>query len=178
IRGVFLRSVATPETRPTAAAAFRAQEDAANGTRKEALALAEWVTGQASKDVNYIIPRFVLTQLPIGLAGIFIAAILAAAMNAIAAELFSLATASVVDFYKRWFRREAPDAHFLKVSRVATALWGLFACVVATFAASLGSLIQVVNQFGSFFYGSILGVFLLAMIPRARAFGAFVGLVA
>src|SRR5213075_2467324 len=171
-------AAAKPGARSIAAAAFRAQDDAANGTRKEALALAERVTGQPSKDVNYIIPRFVLTQLPIGLAGIFIAAILAAAMNAIAAELFSLATASVVDFYKRWFRSEAPDAHFLMVSRVATGLWGLFACVVATFAANLGSLIQVVNQFGSFFYGSILGVFLLAMIPRARALGAFVGLIA
>jgi SSS family solute:Na+ symporter len=171
-------AAATPETRATASAAFRTQDDAANGTRKEALALAERVTGQPSKDVNYIIPRFVLTQLPIGLAGIFIAAILAAAMNAIAAELFSLATASVVDFYKRWVRNEAPDAHFLMVSRVATGVWGLFACVVATFAGNLGSLIQVVNQFGSFFYGSILGVFLLAMIPRARAMGAFVGLIA
>ena len=52
----------------------------------------------------------------------------------------------------------------------------MFACVVATYAATLGSLIEVVNRFGSFFYGSILGVFLLAMIPRVRALGAFVGL--
>src|SRR5439155_21099505 len=52
------------------------------------------------------------------------------------------------------------------------------ACVVATYAINLGSLIEVVNRFGSFFYGSILGVFLLAMIPRAGALGAFVGLLA
>jgi hypothetical protein len=64
------------------------------------------------------------------------------------------------------------------VSKFATGLWGLFACVVATYAANLGSLIEVVNRFGSFFYGSILGVFLLAMIPRARGTGAFVGLLA
>jgi hypothetical protein len=57
-------------------------------------------------------------------------------------------------------------------------VWGVFACIVATYAVSLGSLIEVVNRFGSFFYGSILGVFLLAMIPRARALGAFVGLIA
>ncbi|MGQ0538284.1 MAG: sodium:solute symporter, partial [Gemmatimonadaceae bacterium] len=55
---------------------------------------------------------------------------------------------------------------------------GIFACVVATYAATLGSLIEVVNRFGSFFYGSILGVFLLGMIRRARPFGAFVGLLA
>jgi hypothetical protein len=64
------------------------------------------------------------------------------------------------------------------VSKLATGVWGLFACIVASFAVGLGSLIEVVNRFGSFFYGSILGVFLLAMIPRARGVGAFVGLIA
>jgi SSS family solute:Na+ symporter len=74
-------------------------------------------------------------------------------------------------------RKEASDAHFLAVGKGATAFWGLFACVVASYAATLGSLIEVVNRFGSFFYGSILGVFILAMIPRARALGAFIGLI-
>ena len=146
--------------------------------RGEALALAGRITHQPTKDVNYIIPRFVLDNLPIGLAGLFIAAVIAAAMNAISGELMSLSTATVIDFYKRWIRSDAPDEHFVVVSRAATAFWGLFACVVATFAVNLGSLIEVVNRFGSFFYGSILGVFLLAMIPRARALGAFLGLVA
>jgi SSS family transporter len=155
---------------------FRSTNDSANAVRTDALALAEKVTGQPSKDVNYIIPRFVLDHLPIGLAGLFIAAVIAAAMNAISGELNSLSTTSVIDFYRRWIRTEASDAHFLRVSRAATAFWGLFACVVATYAVNLGSLIEVVNRFGSFFYGSILGVFLLAMIPSARALGAFVGL--
>jgi Na+/proline symporter len=128
--------------------------------------------------VNYIIPHFVLTALPLGFAGIFIAAVMAAAMSSIAAELNSLSTATVVDFYRRWFKPQASDAHYLAVSKAATAFWGVFACVVATFAATLGSLIEVVNRFGSFFYGSILGVFLLAMVPGARAAGAFVGLIA
>jgi solute:Na+ symporter, SSS family len=151
---------------------------ARDSVRAEALALASKVTGEPSKDVNYIIPRFVIDNLPIGLAGVFIAAVIAAAMNAISGELTSLSTATVIDFYKRWIRAEAPDRHFLVVSRAATAVWGLFACVVATFAVNLGSLIEVVNRFGSFFYGSILGVFLLAMIPRANALGAFLGLFA
>jgi len=99
-------------------------------------------------------------------------------MNAISGELNSLSTATVIDFYRRWIRNDAPDAHFLKVSRAATVFWGIFACIVATYAVNLGSLIEVVNRFGSFFYGSILGVFLLAMIRRARARGAFVGLIA
>lgn len=144
--------------------------------RGEALAMAEDVTGESSRDVNYIIPRFVLSELPIGLAGLFIAGVIAAAMSSISSELNSLATTSVIDFYRRWVKPEATDAHYLAVSKGATAFWGLFACIVATYAATLGSLIEVVNRFGSFFYGSILGVFLLAMIPRAKGNGAFVGL--
>ena len=140
--------------------------------------MAEEVTGQSSEDVNYIIPRFVLSELPIGLAGLFIAGVLAAAMSSIAAELASLSTASVIDFYRRWFRPEADDAHYLKVSKWATGFWGIFACVVAVYAATLGSLIEVVNRFGSFFYGSILGVFFLAMVPRASGRGSFYGLFA
>jgi Na+/proline symporter len=148
---------------------YRALNDSATTVRTQALAMAEQATGRAVNDANYIIPRFVLEHLPIGLAGLFIAAIIAAAMNAISGELNSLSTTSVIDFYRRWFRAEATDAHFLAVSRAATGFWGLFACVVATYAADLGSLIVVVNRFGSFFYGSILGVFLLAMIPSVRA---------
>ena len=149
-----------------------------NEIRAEALARTGEIVKEPTKDVNYIIPRFVLDYLPIGLTGLFLAAVLAAAMSSIAAELNSLATASVVDFYRRWFKPEASDAHYLTAGKTATALWGVFACVVASYAATLGSLIEVVNRFGSFFYGSILGVFLLAMIPRARGIGAFVGLLA
>jgi SSS family solute:Na+ symporter len=158
--------------------AFRDADAAVTAIHDEALALTERVTGAPARDVNYIIPTFVLTILPIGLVGIFIAGVMAAAMSSIAAELNSLATASVIDFYRRWVRPTATDSHYLTVSKSATLVWGIFACVVATYAATLGSLIEVVNRFGSFFYGSILGVFLLAMIPRARATGAFIGLIA
>ena len=157
---------------------LKTTEAAVTEVRSEALALAGRVTGEVARDVNYVIPRFVLDELPIGLAGLFLAAVMAAAMSSIAAELNSLSTATVIDFYRRWVKPEASDAHFLFVSKLATGLWGIFACVVATFAVSLGSLIEVVNRYGSFFYGSILGVFLLAMIPRARGAGAFFGLIA
>jgi len=158
--------------------AFRAREADVGALRTEALGLARRVTGTTAQDVNYVMPYFVLHFLPMGLIGIFVAAVLAAAMSSVAAELNSLATVTVIDFYRRWVRPQAPDAHYLLVSKAATGCWGLFACAVATFAATLGSLIVVVNRFGSFFYGSILGVFLLAMIPRARATGAFFGLIA
>ena len=108
-----------------------------------------------------------------------LAAIFAAAMSTISAELASLSTATVIDFYRRWVRPQADDRHLLKVSRMATGFWGLFASVVAIFSVELGSLIEVVNRYGSFFYGSILGVFLLAIgWKRANGHGAFIGLIA
>ena len=177
IRAGAARELAADRT-PVTTEAFRAADAQVTKVRTEALEMAARVTGESSRDVNYIIPHFVLNELPLGLAGIFIAAVMAAAMSSIAAELNSLSTATVIDFYRRWVRPEATDAHFLTVSKAATGVWGIFACVVATYAASLGSLIEVVNRFGSFFYGSILGVFLLAMIPGARAIGAFGGLIA
>lgn len=160
------------------AAEFRAHEQEVTAVRDDALALAGRVTGENPRDVNYIIPSFVMNELPLGLPGLFIAAVLAAAMSSIAAELNSLSTASIIDFYRRYVRTQATDSHYLLVSKLATGFWGLFACVVAVFAASLGSLIEVVNRFGSFFYGSILGVFLLAFYRRATARGAFYGLIA
>ena len=157
--------------------ALRSADTRVQAVRTEALALANRVTGEPSRDVNYIIPHFVLFDLPVGLTGIFIAAVMAAAMSAIAAELNSLATASVIDIYRRWIRPDAPDSRYLTASKIATLFWGIFACIIATYAVTLGSLIEVVNRFGSFFYGSILGVFLLAMMKKANALGAFIGLI-
>src|SRR6266571_556990 len=118
-----------------------------------------------------------VAQLPGGLAGLVIAVIFAAAMSTLSGEFNSLATASLVDFYQRFVRTSASDAHYLAVSRIFTAFWGVFACGVALQAGRLGSAIEVVNRFGSYFYGSILGVFALAVLtPRATARGAFYGL--
>jgi Na+/proline symporter len=179
-RAVAARALATSpvaEAGP-ARAAFMGRERAVAAVRDSAIALAGRVTGESARDVNYVMPRFVLYELPIGFAGLFIAAVMAAAMSSIAAELNSLSTATVIDFYRRWIRPQGTDSHYLLISKAATGLWGFFACVIATYAATLGSLIEVVNRFGSFFYGSILGVFLLTMIPMARPVGAFVGLIA
>ena len=163
-----------------AGAEFKKREEEVRALRGQALALARQATGNKDyNDVNYAFPTFVTKHMPIGIVGLLIAAIFAAAMSTIAGELSALSTATVIDFYRRFVRQEASDAHFLRVSRTATAFWGLFASVVAVWAAELGSLIEVVNRFGSFFYGSILGVFILAVgFPRATANGAFVGLIA
>ncbi len=148
--------------------------------RGQAVELVKKATGDASyNDVNYVFPTFVTTHMGPGLVGLIIAAIFAAAMSSIAAELNSLSTATLIDFYKRHFRPSESDKHYLTVSWVATAIWGVIACGVAVFATNLGSLIEVVNRFGSFFYGSLLGVFMLAIgTKRATGTGAFVGLIA
>jgi Na+/proline symporter len=159
---------------------FLEREGSLQSLRRSAADLVRESSGDRTfTDVNYIIPTFILQHLPIGLIGVLIVAIMMAATDSIAGELNSLSTATVIDFYKRRLRPTGADAHYLSVSKLATGLWGLFACAVAVWAAELGSLIEVVNRFGSFFYGSILGVFILAIgFPRATGNGAFVGLIA
>ena len=164
----------------TAEGRFKASDADVRKTRDAARGLVREATGDATfNDVNYVFPTFITTRMPVGIVGLLIAAIFAAAMSTISGELSALSTATVIDFYKRFIRVEASDRHFLAVSKVATLFWGVFASVVAVWAAELGSLIEVVNRFGSFFYGSILGVFILAVgASRATANGAFVGLIA
>ena len=131
----------------------------------------------AFNDVNYVFPTFVLQNMPLGVVGLIVAAILAAAMSSVAAELNSLATTSTMDLYRQHINPRSTEKELLRFGRIATLLWGLFACVVATFVTNLGSLIEVVNTFGSFFYGSLLGVFVLAfVVPSAKSVGAFYGL--
>lgn len=156
----------------------RQAEAGVKAVRADAVAIVREVTGDRSyNDVNYVFPTFVLTHVPIGLVGLLIAAIFAAAMSTVSAELASLSTSTVIDIYRRWMAPDAGEDQLLRVSRVATGFWGIFASVVAIYAAELGSLIEVVNRFGSYFYGSILGVFMLAIgVPRATGTGAFVGL--
>src|SRR5215470_17808930 len=145
--------------------------------RKRAGDLVQSETGKTFNDTNYVFPTFLTTYAPIGVVGLLIAAIFAAAMTASSGELNALATTTVMDVYRRHIRQGASDAHYLKVAKLATGFWGVFACVVAIFAARQGSLIEVVNKFGSFFYGSMLGVFMLAIgTRRATGRGAFWGM--
>jgi solute:Na+ symporter, SSS family len=159
---------------------FLARDARVREIRERAAAIVKETTGdERFTDVNYVFPTFITTHMPIGLVGLMLAAIFAAAMSASAGELNALATATIIDFYRRHFVREASDRHYLRVSKMATFGWGLFACVVAMYAANQGSLIEVVNRYGSFFYGSLLGVFILAILTRrATAQGAFWGLLA
>jgi Na+/proline symporter len=157
--------------------AYVAADGKFNATRKEAMAFIRETSDPKFNDVNYVFPTFVLENMPMGVIGLIIAAIFAAAMSSISAELNALATATTIDFYRRLYAPDASDANYVMVGRISTFVWGIFACVVAIFATNLGSLIEVVNKFGSFFYGSLLGVFVLAFaVRRARPRGAFFGL--
>jgi solute:Na+ symporter, SSS family len=178
----FDQAIATREAAASGgdSASFLAGDARVRAIRQDAVALVKQTTGDASyNDVNYVFPTFITTRMPVGLVGLMIAAIFAAAMSASGGELNALATATIIDFYRRHFVTNAADRHYLFVSKVATFCWGLFACVVAMYSANQGSLIEVVNRYGSFFYGSLLGVFILAILTkRATARGAFWGLIA
>ena len=113
-------------------------------------------------DTNYIFLTFVIGFLPIGLIGLVLAAILSASMSSTSAELNALASTTVVDIYKRMVKSDGDDRHYLNVSKVATIFWGLYAIAFALFANRLGTLIEAVNILGSLFYGTILGIFLIA----------------
>jgi Na+/proline symporter len=185
------RDAATAMARQEAGARdrFSAATAEMQAIRNRAAAIVKDVTGEAGyadrtgdtprPDVNYVFPTFVTTRLPQGLVGLIIAAIFAAAMSATAGELSATATATVIDVYKRLVNPAGTDAHYLAASRVAVVFWGIVACVVAHVAVQLGSLIEVVNRIGSIFYGSLLGVFVLALaFKRANGHGAFAGLLA
>ncbi|GAB3336403.1 hypothetical protein GCM10027299_46410 [Larkinella ripae] len=118
-------------------------------------------TGDTS-DVNYVFLRFVLDFLPHGLIGLLIAVIFSASMGSIAAAYNSLASTTIVDIYKRLFCQKYSDSHYLRASKIATIIWGIFCIIVAQFASKLGSMIEAVNILGSLFYGVILGIFLVA----------------
>ena len=134
-----------------------AQQDV-ESARQQGASLVEATGGEKDfRDTNYIFLSFVTKYLPTGIVGLVIAVILAATMSSSSGEINSLATVSVVDIYKRHFRRNASDRHYLNASRVATAFWGAYAVAFAGLGKHLGSLIEAVNIVGSLFYGSLLG---------------------
>jgi Na+/proline symporter len=114
-------------------------------------------------DTNYIFLRFVIDYLPRGLIGLLIAVIFLSAWGSIAAALNALASCTVVDIHKKFFRKDLTEKIDYRISRVYTFFWGIFSIAVAEFASNLGnSLIETVNILGSIFYGVILGIFLVA----------------
>ncbi|VEP14914.1 Sodium:solute symporter [Hyella patelloides LEGE 07179] len=121
---------------------------------------------RAFDNVNQVFPTFIVEELPMGITGLVIAGVFAAAMSSLDSVLNSLAAVSVKDIYSRYIKRNASENHYLKVSRWLTIGWGLYATIAAFFVENMGSVIEAVNKIGSFFYGPILGIFLLALLTR------------
>ncbi len=173
------RSLLAADT-PGSRASYLDADQRLVSVRGEGMRLAEdRMGGKTYNDTNYIFLTFVMGYLPVGLVGLIMAAVFAAAMSSISSELNSLAAVTVMDHYRRYVRRGASDAHYTGVSKIATVFWGLYAMVFAGFGGQLGSLIEAVNVVGSLFYGSLLGVFVLAFAPwRVNGHGAFAGMLA
>ncbi|ANU17127.1 sodium:solute symporter [Planococcus maritimus] len=131
------------------------------------------------ENLNELFPLFVVNQLPVGISGLIIAGVFAAAMSSLDSALNSLSAVTVRDFYAKFFKKDASEGHYLKASRWATVAWGIYATIFAFFAGNLGPVIETVNKIGSYFYGALLGVFLLAIfVRRSNGHGAFAGVIA
>jgi SSS family solute:Na+ symporter len=119
-----------------------------------------------TKDNNYIFLSFVTQYLPKGLIGLLVAIIFLASMGSTASALNSLASTTVIDIYKRLIRKSGSDREYLQASRLATIFWGVICIIMALYASKIGNLLEAVNILGSYIYGTILGVFLVAFYVK------------
>ncbi|MEM8523993.1 MAG: sodium:solute symporter [Bacteroidota bacterium] len=118
------------------------------------------------KDDDYVFITFVTRHLPIGMIGLLLAVIFSAAMSSTSSELNALATTTIVDLYRRNHKQERSDQHYLTASKGFTIGWGIVALLFASFASLFDNLIEAVNIVGSVFYGTILGIFVVAFFLK------------
>jgi hypothetical protein len=144
--------------------------------RKNAIALMKDNNAKANgDDTNYVFLNFVTHNLPRGLIGLLIAIVFLASMGSTASALNSLASTSVVDIYKRIINPGASDKNYLLASRLATIFWGLICVSMALYAAKVGNLLEFVNELGSYVYGTVLGVFVVAFyLKKIRGSSVFI----
>jgi Na+/proline symporter len=154
--------------------AYRSASSAAEEVRRRGIdVIRQAAPGTNPSDTNYVFLRFVIDHLPVGLVGLVLAMVFAASMSSTASELNALASTSVVDVYRRLLRKDASEPETVMVGKLATLLWGALAIGFAEYASRLGSLVEAVNILGSLFYGTILGIFLLAFFIRVSGTAAF-----
>jgi len=166
-RFVKARKAGDPLTVDLAVGQMDSLQRVEEGMRSEVRGLiVKKVSKSESNDTNYIFLHFVMDNLPVGLVGLLIAVIFLASWGSIAAALNSLASASVVDLHLRFSKKERNDGQQYVLSRWYTFGWGVFCIVVAMFVTGMGSLIEAVNVLGSWFYGVILGVFLVGFYRK------------
>ena len=119
-----------------------------------------------TNDNNYIFLAFVTENFPKGLIGLLVAIVFIASMGSTASAINSLASTTVIDIYKRFVSKEGTEQSYLSASRVFTFIWGIFCVVIALYASKLGNLLEAVNILGSLFYGTILGIFVVAFYVK------------
>ena len=146
---------------------LRAAEKRAKAIKAEAKKIMKKADATAdTSDTNYVFIGYVMKYLPIGLVGLLISVIISASMSSTASELNALASTTVIDVYKRMIKSNGTDQHYLRMSKILTVAWGLYAIVLSMFANRLGALIEAVNLIGSLVYGTILGIFLVAFFLK------------
>ena len=121
--------------------------------------------GQAFENSDYVMLTFITQYLPAGIAGLVTSGVFAAGMSSVDSALNSLATVSVNDFYKKW-KPDATDEDCLKISRVMTLFWGVFATVFALALGGLGTVLDLINVIGPMFYPCMLSAFTLAVFCK------------
>ncbi len=143
--------------------ALKIADNKSANIRKEAITVMKRNNEKAnSDDTNYVFLTFVTQYLPRGLIGLLIAIIFLASMGSTASALNSLASTSVIDIYKRVIHPGASDTNYLLASRLATVFWGVVCVLMALYASKVGNLLEYVNKLGSYIYGTILGIFVVA----------------
>jgi Na+(H+)/acetate symporter ActP len=162
-----------------ARAGLKQADDKQSAIRKDAVALMKKTNGKAdTDDTNYVFLNFVTHYLPRGLIGLLIAIVFLASMGSTASALNSLASTSVVDIYKRIINPGASDKNYLNASRIFTIFWGVVCIVMALYAGKMGNLLEAVNKLGSYIYGTILGVFVVAFyLKKIRGTSVFIAAV-
>jgi Na+/proline symporter len=143
--------------------ALKIADNQSTTLRKEAIAVMKKNNSKANEDdTNYVFLTFVTQYLPKGVIGLLVAIVFLASMGSTASALNSLASTSIVDVYKRMINPNATEKNYLLASRLATVFWGIVCVIMALYASKVGNLLEFVNQLGSYLYGTILGVFVVA----------------
>ncbi len=139
----------------------------ADDLRNDAIALIKQNNPEAdTNDNNYIFLSFVTSTFPKGFIGLLVAIIMLASMGATASAINSLGSTTVIDIYKRFVHKNGSEKNYLNASRICTLIWGVFTVMIALYANKLGNLLEAVNILGSLFYGTILGIFLVAFYVK------------
>jgi SSS family solute:Na+ symporter len=170
-----MHAIASAENSPALTAQIRELDAQARGLRDDTKKILEQAgASPKSKDSDYVFITFVLHHLPHGVVGLLVAVIFCATMSATSAVLNALGSTTAIDLYRPLLRPTATDHHYVVATRWLTAVWGLVAIAVASFASLVENLIEAGNILGSVFYGSILGLFLVAFfLPKVRGPAVF-----